>query len=388
MSKVDIKRREFLKKSGQFIVGAVSCGFALSNVMCSKSGKKTDAAQNNPSQPNDASPSPFDYSSLNNIVSISKIKNGDIDSAVQEAIDLLGGVDVVAKGRQRILLKPNLVAESSAFTTKPEVVGTLARLIQKAGKEILIGEGSAGATGFNTFNGEVFRANDPDLLDRMQTYIFDQLGYTDLAKSLGVPLINLHIGDLVGVKLEHGLVFDEIMLQRTLTEIDLLCSVPMMKTHDLAGVSLGMKNLIGCYPGTYYRTARAWVHDQAADAGSTGVAFEIIDMVHANKLGLVVVDGSMAMEGNGPIDGTLVSMNVIIAGMNPLATDMVAAKVMGFEPSEIPTFLCAQSTGMKPKSLSDIEVRGDTIESVQRKFVRPHLYTWDEIRNSWAVNNM
>lgn len=46
------------------------------------------------------------------------------------------------------------------------------------------------------------------------------------------------------------------------------------------------------------------------------------------------------MEGNGPSDGVLVSMDVIIAGTNPLAADMVAASVMGFEPGEIPTFVC------------------------------------------------
>ena len=81
----------------------------------------------------------------------------------------------------------------------------------------------------------------------------------------------------------------------------------MMKTHTLATVTLGMKNLIGLYPGTVYQTVRAGVHDHAADAGSPGVAFEILDMVRANKLGLVVIDGSTAMEGNGPSDGVLVA---------------------------------------------------------------------------------
>jgi uncharacterized protein (DUF362 family) len=164
--------------------------------------------------------------------------------------------------------------------------------------------------------------------------------------------------------------------------------VPMMKTHTLATVTLGMKNLIGLYPETIYRTVRAGVHDHAADAGSPGIAFEILDMVRANKLGLVVVDGSTAMEGNGPSDGVLVPMNVIIAGTNPLATDMVAASVMGIEPLEVPTFVQANKLGMRPAGLDEIEIRGAEIAGVRRQFARPRLYAWNDIRTSWGVQEM
>jgi uncharacterized protein (DUF362 family) len=111
-------------------------------------------------------------------------------------------------------------------------------------------------------------------------------------------------------------------------------------------------------------------------------------MVRANKLGLVVVDGSTAMEGNGPTDGILVPMNVLIAGTNPLATDMVAASTMGFEPEEIPTFVWANKVGLQPGRLDDIEIRGATIASVRRQFARPTLYAWNDIRQSWGVQEM
>jgi uncharacterized protein (DUF362 family) len=193
---------------------------------------------------------------------------------------------------------------------------------------------------------------------------------------------------MVDVEVPDGFAFKKIRLHHSLTELDLLCSVPMMKTHVLATVTLGMKNLIGLYPGTVYSTVRAGVHDFAADAGSPGVAFEIIDMVRANKLGLVVVDGSTAMEGNGPGDGTLVPMNVIIAGTNPLATDMVAASVMGFKPGKIPTFVWANKAGMQPQGLEEVEVRGENVSSIRRRFARPQLNTWNDIRSVWGVQRM
>ncbi len=271
------------------------------------------------------------------VVSVVRIKNDRVDIAVEAAIDLLGGIETAAKGKDRIMLKPNLVAEGPHFTTKPGVVRTLARLMQHSGRDVLIGEGSAAATGFNVRGPVTYRTRNREILDGMQQYVFDTLGYTDLARSLGVPLINLHSGELAEVHVPNGFVFDTVTLHRSLTDIDLLCSVPMMKTHVLATVTLGMKNLIGLYPGTVYYSVRSWLHDHAAMAESPGIAFETIDMVRANKLGLTVIDGSMAMEGNGPTEGRLVPMNLIIAGTNPLATDMVAADIMGFGVQEVPT---------------------------------------------------
>ena len=148
------------------------------------------------------------------------------------------------------------------------------------------------------------------------------------------------------------------------------------------------EKLIGLYPGSVYSTVRAGVHGHSAEAGSPGIAFEIFDMVRANKLGLVVVDGSTAMEGDGPGNGTLVPMDVIIAGTNPLATDMVAANLMGFEPDEIPTYVWANKAGMLPGSLDDIEVRGERISRVRRRFKRPNMYSWNDIRYRWGLEEI
>jgi uncharacterized protein (DUF362 family) len=286
------------------------------------------------------------------------------------------------------MLKPNLVSNNPGITTKPEVIRSLAVLMKKAGKVVSIGEGSAAVVGFNVIAGNAYRMKDPERLDDMQQIVFDSLGYTELARSLDVPLVNLHTGEMVDVEVPGGLAYQRLTIHRSLTEIDLLCSVPMMKTHGLASVTLGMKNLIGLYPGSVYRTVRAGVHDHAADAGSPGVAFEILGMVRANKLGLVVIDGSMAMEGNGPSNGVLVQMDLIIAGTNPLATDMVAANVMGFEPEEIPTFVWAYKTGMQPQSLDEIEIVGEKVSAVQRHFARPQMTSWNAIRSLWGVEEM
>lgn len=321
-------------------------------------------------------------------VSIVKIRNGDVDSAVEHAIELLGGMRALTKGKERILLKPNLVSPHPHATTKPAVIGALARLMKRAGKDVTIGEGSAAAEPFNVHGTEVFRTTRTELLDGLQQHVFDRLGYTELARSLRVPLVNLHTGDLVPVKLPGAFVFDTLTVHRSLVETDLLCSVPMMKTHTLAGVTLGMKNLVGVFPGAVYQSVRGRMHDETAKVEPSGTAAAVVDMVRANKMGLTVVDASSAMEGNGPFDGTIVPMELIVAGTSPLATDMVAASLMGFDPSEIATFTWAHKAGLRPDRLDEIEIRGESVESVKRRFVRPWVVPWETARKSWAVREI
>jgi uncharacterized protein (DUF362 family) len=201
-------------------------------------------------------------------------------------------------------------------------------------------------------------------------------------------LINLHSGEIVKVPLKNGFAAKSVKIHKSLTEIDLLCSVPMMKTHSLATVTLAMKNLIGLYPGTEYYSVRSWLHDRAAEAGSQGVAYEILDMNNAVRTGLSVIDASTAMEGNGPFDGPLVNMGLIIAGTCPLAADMVGAALMGFNINEIPSIVLAHKTGMLPMSFDDIEIRGLNIDQCKRRFAKPSVSKWTDINKFWGVKEL
>ncbi len=324
----------------------------------------------------------FTLADPNPVVAVVKIKEDNIASAVKEAMDLLGGIDEVTRDKRRIMLKPNLVAPDPRCTTKPEVIRALAELMLGAGKEVSIGEGSAAAPGFNADEEGVHFSKDAGILDPMQQYVFDQLGYTDLARSLGIPLINLHTGEMVEVAVPNAYVYNKITVHKSLSEIDLLCSVPMMKTHVLAGVTLGMKNLIGLYPGSAYGSVRSCIHNECFEKKSPCVSFEIIDMVRACPPGLTVIDASTSMEGNGPTEGELVKTKLIIAGTNPLATDMVASQIMGFHKNEVATLVLAIRAGMKPTSLDFIEIRGEPLEGVQMAFKKPEMVPWGDI-NSW-----
>ena len=337
-------------------------------------------------------PNPILFGNEKPVVAITAIparksKRSGIDFAVREAIDLLGGMTEIARGKERILIKPNLVNTDPRDTTSPEVVESLVSLMREADKDVAIGEGTAGSKRNTrlTVLGFTCRTREVEVLNGIQHDAFNDLGFMDLSDKMKVPLINLHSGEMIVYSIPDNYVFKNIYLHAALHEADLVCSAPMMKTHGLAGVTLGMKNFIGAYPGQVYGTVRSRVHQVASAVEPSGTASAIVDMVKGTKVGLTVIDGSTAMQGQGPTTGgggELVEMGLIVAGRNALATDMIGAQLMGFRPEEISTFSWAWKAGMLPARIEDIEVRGKRAETVKRPFKRPIVTPYREI-SSW-----
>jgi uncharacterized protein (DUF362 family) len=388
----EISRREAIKQISGGVATALLAGGCARNAETELgSSDLTDGIE---AEAKDYEPNPMLFSDEKPVVAITQIppkrsKREGIDFAVREAIDLLGGMAEITRNKERILLKPNLVDAEVSDTTAPEVIEALARLMTEAGKDVSIGEGSAGSRRNRRLlvKGFICRTKDAETLNGIQDDVFNELGFRDLSEKMKIQLVNLHVGDMIRYAIPDNYVFKDIYLHSALHETDLVCSVPMMKTHGLAGVTLGMKNFIGAYPGQVYGTVRSRVHQVASGVEPSGTASAIVDMVKATKLGLTVIDASTAMEAQGPskgMGGELVEMGLIVAGTNALATDMVGARAMGFQPEEISTFQWAWKAGMRPLRLDEIEVRGKRLEAVKRAFKRPVVVPYSEISPWWG----
>ncbi len=118
-----------------------------------------------------------------------------------------------------------------------------------------------------------------------------------------------------------------------------------MQTHVFAHATPGMKNLTGLFPGAVYEAPRKHMHQVASKVEATATAAATVDMVRADPPGLSVIDGTTAMEGGEPSQGQTFRMDVIVAGANPPAADMVGASLVGFPPDEAPPFAWAGKAG-------------------------------------------
>jgi uncharacterized protein (DUF362 family) len=246
-----------------------------------------------------------------------------------------------------VVLKPNMVDVSSdrPIHTDPRLIDALILHIGDAGaKEIVLAEGTS---------------HNRDAED-----LFRRSGYEALAKRRAVRLVDLNYDDFRTVKNVNprATLLKEIAVPETIATADVVISVPKLKTHKLAGITLSLKNMFGAVPGMVYGWPKNTLH-------WNGIPLSVCEINGAIKTHYAVVDGVVGMEGHGPVMGAARKAGVLVMGANALAVDATAARVMGVDPSRVDTLALAHRTGLGSLRQGDIAVLGGTIERARVDFV-------------------
>ena len=169
---------------------------------------------------------------------------------------------------------------------------------------------------------------------------------------------------------------DRLWLPRTLVQrADLIVSMPKLKTHHLAGITVSMKNLFGVMPSACYGWPKNLLHQ-------VGIPQSIVDITATVKPHLAIVDGIVGMEGDGPIMGTPRPTGILIMGRNLPAVDATAARIMGIEPALIP-YLAWSSGTLGPIKESHISQRGELIANHSSPFTHIDHPEIRELVNSY-----
>jgi uncharacterized protein (DUF362 family) len=142
--------------------------------------------------------------------------------------------------------------------------------------------------------------------------------------------------------------------------VDFLVSMPKLKTHHWAGVTLSLKNMFGIVPGSCYGWPKNVLH-------WAGIDRAILDINAAVRPDFAIVDGIIGMEGNGPIQGTPKPCGLLIMGDDPVAVDATCCRVMGLLPEKV-KYLAQAGTLLGHSSPEKIEQRGESIASVRTPF--------------------
>lgn len=240
---------------------------------------------------------------------------------LKAGIDLLGGMKNLVKPEEKVLLKPNLVRKaelSRAVVTHPSVMGAVARLLREAGiKEIKAGDscGVGNAVGAAA-----------------------EVGMDEELRKYDVPLVEFTGAGRVSY--EKGVQAKAFFLSKEVLEADALINISKMKTHALERVTGAVKNMYGCIHGLH----KAKGHTQYPSADS--FARMLIDLNQFVKPRLYIMDGIMAMEGNGPTSGDPTAMNVLLVSKDPVALDSVFCRLIRLDPKMVPTNYHGEKMGL------------------------------------------
>ena len=174
-------------------------------------------------------------------------------------------------------------------------------------------------------------------------------------------------------------------VSKTLLECDKLINVPVMKTHDIPGVTTIHKQYVGTYMQNAY--GAGWGKMGLHNAGNDKVPNGFMDLFSYRPTDYAVVEGIWGTEGNGPQTGDDVKLNVIVAGGDPVATEAVVAEIMGFNPYDIYHLHLSAAKGFGTWDRYQIQVVGRSIEEVRRPFRKPSKWILGPMGiTRWLVN--
>jgi uncharacterized protein (DUF362 family)/NAD-dependent dihydropyrimidine dehydrogenase PreA subunit len=288
---------------------------------------------------------------------VSLVRCADYDPArvrraVEEALLLLSGLPDLAGGGKRVLLKPNLLSANDpperAVNTHPGFVRAVAEFFIARGWRVLIGDSCGSMAPGST--GQAIRNTG---LDRV-------------AQATGAEIVDFDHAPSIQTPIPDGCVLRTVKVPRLIREVDLFVTLPKLKTHGLTLYSGAVKNQLGLVPGK----GKKDIHLLAPKPERMAEA--LLDIHSLIRPRLAVMDGIVAMEGNGPAAGRPRAVGLVIASADALSLDAVAAEIIGYDRGEVDTTRLGHERGLGIGRIEEIDVCGVPLnEAVVPDFKKP-----------------
>jgi uncharacterized protein (DUF362 family)/ferredoxin len=270
------------------------------------------------------------------VVGCSSYNQAEVDEAVQRGIELLGGTALFVKRDERITLKPNVLwgdNPEKCITTHPSVFRAVGIIFKEAGAILQYGD----SPGFGRPESHMKRA-----------------GLKAAAEELGIPLADFEHGR--EVEFPDSPYVKRFTVAYGALDCDGIVNLPKLKTHGFLRLTGAVKNSFGCIPGMLTQGFHVKIPNP----------YEFSRMLVSLNLLLKprihIMDGIVAMDGNGPRGGHPVKMGVLLFSADPVALDTVMCRIVRFDPALLPTNTIGAHYGLGTSDQSEIELLGDPIE--------------------------
>jgi uncharacterized protein (DUF362 family)/Pyruvate/2-oxoacid:ferredoxin oxidoreductase delta subunit len=289
--------------------------------------------------------------------SVSLVRCADYDPprvrrAVEEALSLVAGLPDLAGGGKRVLLKPNLLSSNDpperAVNTHPEFVRAVTEFFIARGWRVLIGDSCGSMAPGST--GQAIRTTG---LDRV-------------AQATGAEMVDFDRAPSIEMPIADGRVLRTVKVPQLIREVDLFVTLPKLKTHGLTLLSGAVKNQLGLVPGK----GKKDIHLLAPKLEMMAEA--LLDIHSLVRPRLAVMDGIVAMEGNGPAAGQPRAVGLVIASADAVSLDAVAAEVIGCDRGEVDTTRLGHERGLGIGRIEEIDLSGVPLnEAIVQDFKKP-----------------
>ncbi len=262
-------------------------------------------------------------------------------SAVRKGIDLLGGIDKFTAEGERILIKPNLLTgehPDKCISPHPEVFRAVVEVFMETGVKLSYGDSpGVGST-------------------KMAS---QRVGYFDIAKNMHIE--SADFSTAIEVPFRNGRMIKKFPVAKGALDCDGIINLPKLKTHGLTRITCAVKNMFGCIPGIRKSEYHSVLQTSALFSKM------LVDLNRLLKPRLSILDGVMAMEGNGPRNGTPREMGVLIFSEDPIALDTAVCHLINLDPRLVETNVYGQEFGLG--KMEDIHFVGDPLgDFIQRDF--------------------
>jgi uncharacterized protein (DUF362 family)/Pyruvate/2-oxoacid:ferredoxin oxidoreductase delta subunit len=275
------------------------------------------------------------------VIRCSTYDEAEVFEAVRIGIGLLGGIGGFAAADERILLKPNVLAgdsPASCVCTHPAVFKAVGRLVLEQTPRVCYGDSPG--------RGESY----PHL---------SSCGLAAAAEEIGLEQADFDQG--IEVDLPEASRAGSLPIANGVLAADGIFNLSKLKTHMVTRMTGAVKNLFGCIPGQTKRRCH-FTHPTAFDFSRLLVA---LNLLLEPKLRLHIMDGVMAMEGNGPRNGDPVHMGVLLFSTDPVALDSVMCSLIGLDPLRMSTNGPGRRLGLGTYRSDEIEVVGDSLAAAR-----------------------
>ena len=273
------------------------------------------------------------------IINAREYDRASLCMSLEKALERLGGLDKVIKPGDRVFVKINHLSPSSnperAIITHPVFVEVVLELLKNISTDITVGDD------IDSEDGDEFQVS----------------GFRQMCKRAGARLINLREEGFVEIECQ-GRILDKVYLSSVILNADIIINLPKLKTHSLTLFTGAVKNMYGVIPGGFRRRFHG---EYIRKEDFTQV---ITDIFAAARPHLTIMDGIVAMEGDGPAAGSARRLGVILASRDAVAVDAVATKIIGLEPMDVYTTRYGDERGLGVGNLQDIEIVGKGIKEV------------------------